>query len=271
MPPTSLLRRGRYSLEWVQEFYDQTAIWWGADPQPEGVHPERVATVARLCGPGSKRVLDLGAGPGASAAALADAGHDVTAIEFSARADYAQALAAQPHAGSMTVVRADFYTVTLNGQFDAVCCWEAFGLGSDADQRRLLRRIAGEWLAPGGCVLMDIYSPVRPAHYAGTQEVLPPLPGVPGSVEMIERCHFDPVQCRWIDEWEPTGNTGQSLAQTLRCYSPADLRLLLEGTGLALKRIEVDGMEIDVMNPNVTTSGPLMDAWSYLAVLAAMN
>ena len=50
----------------------------------------------------------------------------------------------------MEMVRADFYTVALDGRFDVVCCWEVFGLGDDADQRRLLRRIEAEWLAPGG-------------------------------------------------------------------------------------------------------------------------
>ena len=87
---------------------------------------------------------------------------------------------------------------------------------------------------------MDVYSPFRPARDAGTEERLRPLPGVPGSVEMRERCHFDPVHCRWIDEWVPTAAPEQALAQTLRCYSPADLLLLLEGTGLAVHHLEVE-------------------------------
>jgi hypothetical protein len=174
-----------------------------------------------------------------------------------------------PRKGSLTVLQADFYTVRLDGRFDVVCCWEVFGLGSDADQRRMLGRIAREWLAPDGSLLMDVYSPIRPARDADTQETLPPLPGVTGSVEMIERCHFDPVHCRWIDEWRPTAEPGKALAQTLRCYTPADLLLLLEGTGLALKRIEVDGAALDFQTDAITTSGPLMKAWSYLAQLTA--
>ena len=131
------------------------------------------------------------------------------------------ALAKSPRPGSLTVLEADFYTVALDGLFDVVCCWEVFGLGSDADQRRLLRRIAQEWLAPDGCVLVDVYNPIRPAHDAGATERLAPLAGVPGSVEMVERCHFDPVHCRWIDEWEPTAAPEQALAQAIRCYTPA--------------------------------------------------
>jgi SAM-dependent methyltransferase len=205
-----------------------------------------VETVERLCGKGAQRILDLGCGPGTTAAAMADAGHTVVAVEFSARARYAQELARIPRKGSLVVLEADFYTVELERRFDVVCCWEVFGLGSDADQRRLLKRIAQDWLAPNGSVLMDVYSPIKPARDAGTEERLPPLKDVPGSVEMIERCHFDPVHCRWIDEWQPTAEPDKALAQTLRCYTPADLRLLLEGTGLAVKRIEVDGEKLDL-------------------------
>jgi len=104
--------------------------------------------------------------------------------------------------------------------------WEGFGLGSDADQRQLLRRIAQHWLAPGGYVVMDVYSPIGPARHAGSEVLLPPLEGVPGSVEMIERCHFDPVHSRWIDEWQPTQEPEKTFAPAIRCYSPADFLLL---------------------------------------------
>ena len=270
MQRTSLSHLERYSMDWIKDFYTQAGVWWGRDPQTPGVHDQRVAAVMRLCGPGAKAILELGAGPGATAAAMADAGHAVVAVELSPiRAGYAKDLARVPRKGALTVLEADYYDVQLQGRFDVVCCWETFGLGADADQRRLLRRIAQHWLAPEGCVLMDVYSPIRPARDAGTEQRLAPLKGVPGSVEMIERCHFDPVQCRWIDEWEPTAAPGQALAQTVRCYTPADLLLLLEGTGLALKRLEVDGEVVDWEGGRIIRSGPLMDAWTYLVQLVA--
>jgi len=199
---------------------------------------------------------------------MADRGHTVLAVESSpTRARHAQELAKVARKGSLTALEADFYAVSLDDRFDVVCLWEVFGLGSDADQRRLLRRIAQEWLVPTGSVLLDVYSPFRPARDAGTAVRLPPLTGVPGSVEMFERCHFDPLHCRWIDEWEPTAAPEQALAQAVRCYTPADLLLLLEGTGLALQRIEVDGQLLDVQSSTIQRSGPLMEAWIYLAQL----
>jgi SAM-dependent methyltransferase len=270
MKPVSLLNLGVYSPEWIKDFYDQAGIWWGADPQAPAVHKTRVETIERLCGAGSKTILDLGTGPGATAAALADAGHNVTAVELSpARADYARKLARISHAGSLLVLEDDFYTVKLQERFDVVCCWETFGLGTDTDQRRLLRRIEDEWLKPDGCVLMDVYSPIRPARDAGTERRLSPLEGVPGSVEMINRCHFDPFRNRWIDEWIPVAEPGNALAQTVRCYTPADFLLLLEGTGLSIQRMEVDGQRLDMLTNNITVSSPLRDAWCYLVQLTA--
>jgi hypothetical protein len=117
---------------------------------------------------------------------------------------------------------------------------------------------------------MDVYSPARPARAAGTEQRLPPLPGVPGSVEMIERCHFDPVHSRWTDEWQPASDPQASLAQTLRCYSPADFCLLLEGTGLEIDRTEVEGREM-ALDDRVSNGGPLMDAWQYVVKLVAAS
>lgn len=138
----------------------------------------------------------------------------------------------------------------------------------DADQRRLLKRIANEWLASNGCVLMDVYSPVRPARVAGTERRLAPLKGVPGSVEMINRCHFDPIHSRWIDEWVPVADPQKALAQAIRCYSLADFLLLLDGTGLIVKHTEVDGQELDMTTNQITKSTSIMNAWRYLVQLA---
>jgi SAM-dependent methyltransferase len=215
-------------------------------------------------------VLELGAGSGRSAAALADAGHDVVAVELSpSRAALAGRIAGEPRAGRLSAIQGDFYTIALPGPFDAVVCWETFGLGSDEDQRRLLRRIAGEWLAGEGRALVEVYHPARPTRDAGTEERLPPLPGVPGSVEMFERCHFDALHSRWIDEWVPVAAPEQALAQSIRCYTPADLSLLIEGTGLTIDRLELDGNPLGGAEGQITLSPALLDAWSYLAVLVS--
>lgn len=53
--------------------------------------------------------------------------------------------------------------------------------------------------------------------------------------------NFYPLHCRWIYEWVPTADPDKALAQTLRCYSLVDFRLLLDDTGLVIKQIKVGG------------------------------
>lgn len=57
------------------------------------------------------------------------------------------------------------------------------------------------------------------------------------------------------------------MAQTIRCYTPADLLLLLEGTGLSLKEIEVKGEPVDWNSGGIVTDGPLMKAYAYQVML----
>src|SRR5437016_2777968 len=81
------------SMDWARNFYSTRSEWFG----PTGIFPEhraRALDIARLCGRGSKRVLELGAGAGGTAAAMADLGYTVVAIEFSpVRAAFARDLA----------------------------------------------------------------------------------------------------------------------------------------------------------------------------------
>jgi hypothetical protein len=81
---------------------------------------------------------------------------------------------------------------------------------------------------------------------------------------MINRCHFDPVHSRWIDEWIPVEEPEKALAQAIRCYTPADFLLLLERTCLAVQHIEVDGQALDIRSNAIAVSHPLLNAWCYL-------
>lgn len=269
MSASALLPSGSHASAWANAFYTRAGIWWGADPHDDpAVHTARADTVTRLCGPGPHRILELGAGSGHTAAALADAGHTVVAVEFNATGvAYAQALLAPPRPGSLSFIADDYYSVQLAGRFDVVCWWEGFGLGTDADQRQMLRRIASEWLTPNGCALLDVYNPTYPIRQAGRAVELDALPDVPGSVAMVERTHFDPIYSRWVDEWQPVAAPEDTLAQSIRCYSPADFLLLLEGTGLALQHLEFAGETVDVATQCLHLSPDLLNMWGYLSVL----
>lgn len=181
-------------MEWVKEFSTRKSEWFG----PSGIldhHRARAQKIERLGKSGHKRVLELGAGAGGSAAATADLRHTVVAVEISPlRAAYAREFTMEKRAGSLTILEEDFYKVDLAGKFDVVSYWNGFGIGLDADQRQLLYRIANDWLASDGCLLMDVSAPWQWIRVAGTEECYE-------ENGLGQRNDFDPVGCRFIDQW----------------------------------------------------------------------
>lgn len=246
-------------MEWIEQFYSRQYFLYPPLLGEVGdKHRTNVAAIARLAGRGPKRVLELGAGGGQVAAAMADAGHDVTAVELVEVAfRHARRLAERTRTGSMTVIQGDFYRVEPGGKYDIVCYWDGFGVGSDEDQRRLLRRIAG-WLTPGGCALLDIFTPWYWAKTVGQEMQLGP--------GTRRRYDFDADGCRMLDRWWPVEDERAAVTQSLRCYAPADLRLLLAGTGLALETLEPGGA-MDYAAMRYSPRVPLHQAMQYLAKL----
>jgi hypothetical protein len=131
----------------------------------------------------------------------------------------------------MRVIEGDFYQVELSEEFEVVCYWDGFGVGTDEDQQRLLSRIAG-WLTPDGCALIDVCTPWYWTSVAGRGN----------DFEKVSRRYaFDANNCRMLDRWWPKDNEQAAVTQSLRCYSPADLRLLLKSTGLSLASFKPGG------------------------------
>lgn len=245
-------------MDWSLEFYTKQNQWSGVyEESIHDGHRQKAGWIEEMHGPGRKRILELGAGGGQVAAAMAALGHAVVAVEqVPMLCQHAQKLAAEVTTGKLSVVQGDFYTVMLEGAFDVVCYYDGFGIGSDQEQRQLLTRV-GEWLVPTGYALIEIYTPWYAASVDGRGWQV-------GGAE--RRYSFDADGCRWNDNWWPIDQPEQTVQQSLRCYSPTDLRLLLEPTGLRLEQVKPGGTvdwEAGKWLPNV----PLERAMSYLAVL----
>ncbi|WP_165423009.1 SAM-dependent methyltransferase [Ktedonosporobacter rubrisoli] len=230
---------------------------------PTGIfasHRARAASIERYSGAGKKRILELGAGAGGTAAAMADLGHSVIAIELSPlRASFARELAQEARQGQLTIIEGDYYALNFPEPFDLICHWDSFGMGTDADNRRLLRRMAEDWLAPKGCVLMDVFNPWWWIRRAGTEER-------DEERDLMRGYDFDPIGGRLLDHWWPIGDKSQLITQTARCYTPADFLLLIEGTGLTVELFAIDG-NIFRAGESSTIAHPLGDALSYFVKL----
>ncbi|GAA1631145.1 hypothetical protein GCM10009764_62470 [Nocardia ninae] len=192
---------------------------------------------------------------------MADLGYSVVAVELSSvRARQAHERAAEVEGRDLRIVEGDFYRVELGEQFDCVVYWNGFGVGSDAEQRTLLRRVSRDWLRPGGAMIVDVLSPWKWARVAGELE------HDRYTIDLANSNDYDPVTSRFSDRWWPVGKESEAVEQFGRCYTPADLLLLVEGTGLAVERMELDGTEIWT-DQRYSSTHPLWEAWEYRAVL----
>lgn len=247
-------------MDWVREFYINQNEWGEGiyTVEMDESHRKRAAYMENVARVGAKHILELGAGGGQTSAALADLGHTVTAVEIvPAGIAHARQLAAQARSGTMTVIDGDFYQIDLPAaSFDVVCYWDGFGVGSDADQRRLLRRVTG-WLKPDGCAIFEVGNPWFWAYAAGNGRQVG---------KAMRRYGFDADGCRMLDTWWPIDDESQAVTQSIRCYSPADFRLLLQGTGLHLDSLEPTGA-VDYEAKTYREQAPLAEAMGYIAKL----
>lgn len=115
---------------------------------------------------------------------------------------------------------------------------------------------------------MDIQNPFVWAKWAGSYEENKASPKDGYNFSVAQKIDFDPVHNRMIDTWWDTEKPDEKFTQTIRCYSPTDLLLLLEGAGLRLEKIMIHDREIvfpDVHN----LDNPLLDdkTHEYLVLL----
>lgn len=261
-------------LDRIRAFYEAAAGWWGESWYDGENLQARLDLVERygFADTGRRQaeeILELGAGTGETAAFLCDHGYSVVAVEL-CRRNIELLQRFQRTRPALRVMEGDYLTIGLDGRFPVVCVFEAFGLGSDRDQRSLLRRISREWLAPGGIAILDVYHPYGPIRDAGTARRLDRLGNVPGSVDMTEYCRYDGIHNRWIDIWEPVHDKAAAQTQSIRCYTPDDLRLLLEGTGLGIETLLFRGRTVDLDPEGSGSVNPFENAdnqYSYVAIL----
>jgi cyclopropane fatty-acyl-phospholipid synthase-like methyltransferase len=172
--------------------------------------------------------LELGCGGGQAAVATANLGSrfEVTGIELDRDlAEYASKLARSAECDHVRILHDDFYSIELDEQFDMVCYWDSFGIGTDHEQRLLLNRV-GRWLSPEGRALIDIMSTSAAVERRGTLVEV-----IPGKVS--REFSYDDYRSRLIDKWR---TSQREIIQSFRTYNPEDFRILTLGTGLELER-----------------------------------
>ena len=162
---------------------DQQPLWVSAYETRAGLsnQPSAFLTEVLATMPAGSRVLELGCGPGIDAAALAEAGHAVTAMDFApnviARNQAQYAAQANLH---FIEGRIDAPYPFPDHAFDAVYAHLTLHYYRDADTRAIIAEIR-RVLAPGGWLLFACKAPGDPAHGRGV-EIEPNLFDLNGKV-----------------------------------------------------------------------------------------
>jgi SAM-dependent methyltransferase len=255
------------SVDWTKDFYSKTGTWWGPAEAKITESDKRRTEIVKKFVPESVKVLELGCGYGNSAYAVAAAGYDITAVEISDRINFADSVTDAPIDAKPLFVKQDFYKVNFDKKFDAVLYWNGFGIGDDKENRKLLMRISEEWLTPDGVALIDIANPFVWASWDGDEESKSAKPEVGYGYNLTQHNDFDPVNNRFVDSWWETNKPDQKITQNIRAYTPADLMLLLEGTGLVIERIIVGGEELSIGKSYTGMKKLLKDDHEYLVIL----
>ena len=182
-------------------------------------------------------MLDVGCGPGRHAHELARRGIVVHGIDISARFVELATEHAPPGA---TFARLDARRLAFDGEFDAaIClCQGAFGLmTANGDDRVVLANIARA-LRPGGRLALSAFN----AYFAVKYHDAATFDAATGVSHERTEVRDEAGLAREVDLW-----TG--------CYTPRELRLLMEAVGMSVERISsVEPGAYGEMNP--TTESP---------------
>ncbi|OMC86558.1 hypothetical protein BK128_10885 [Viridibacillus sp. FSL H7-0596] len=244
-----------------EQFYDKQYEWMTQifDAKVDAYHQELVELVEKKGLKRNLNILELGSGNGEFAVAAAMHEHHVSTVEIIPHAISKMFELAEENNVTRRIKahQGSFYTISLADKFDAICYWDGFGVGTDADQQLLLHNI-DYWLKPDGTVFIDVYAPAYWAKTAGQFMEL--------SQTVCRQYDFDIETNRMLDNWWLTDNPDEKRQQSLRCYEVADFEKMLVNTSLAIEEI-IPGGKMDYDSWIFHKQVPIEEAMIYTVIL----
>lgn len=247
----------KYTDPYFYEFQQVVSNIYGG--KVTSYHIEKANLVKEWLSKNQGDILELGAGGGQMVLALSNVGYDVTGLELN-EVIFEQAESLIQKKENARMIQGDFYNWTPSKQYDVITYFDGFGLDSDDQQRYLLERLH-QWLKPNGYLILEVYTPWYWANIANEKSM---------NLGQISRKYtFDAQNCRLIDTWFEHKTPQKKHYQSLRCYSPADLKLLIKDLFKIDKidKIEAGGA-VDYENKKYSPKVELCKSMSYVVLLS---
>lgn len=265
----------------VRSVADAYERWIGTSDQPLfGTHPDaRVWSLAQCAAhPERHPVLDLGAGTGRNALALARRGHPVHAVEITPKFAELIEKAAQAEKLPVQVLVCDALhdRSALSRDYQLVIASEVAPDFRSTDDLRHLLQMGEEVLAEGGLLVFNLhltapgYTPDRATREYAQQcysalftqaEVLTALEGLRLELLSSDSVHDFELANLPADAWPPTPwfvnwSQGLDVLETERAACPIELRWLV------FRKVSA------VPGPDVTAAQQLLSQWSQIGATA---
>ncbi|MDQ0160915.1 class I SAM-dependent methyltransferase [Alkalibacillus salilacus] len=167
-------------------------------------------------------VLEIGSGNGNLARGLAGLNKVVTTVEL---VPELVEFAKQNSHPNVTSLCGSFYDIEFPQTFDTVLYIDGFGVGEDADQLYLLKRIR-EWLTEDGVGLIDIYNPPYWRKAAGEQMY------IDSDREVCRKYGYIDETNHMTDTWWYKEISEECFTQVLACYHVDEIKSMCELAGL---------------------------------------
>ncbi len=241
----------RVKADWrtIEADYEQ---WVGVrEPPLFGTEPDArvMALAAQAADPSTYRVLDIGAGTGRNALALARRGHPVDAVEMTPKFAEEIRVSAERDSLPVQVMQSDVFTAMegVHAEYQLIVLSEVVSDFRTTHELRGVFELAADCLAPGGCLVFNTfvarpgYVPDSAARELGQQcntmiftadEVAGAVDGLP--LELIgDDPAYDYEKAHLPDgAWPPTGwfdgwAGGLDVFDLDREESPIELRWLV--------------------------------------------
>ena len=238
--------------KWADEFYKMQ--YGNMSAVDASYYEVQADEIMEQIGKPVDSLLELGAWDGSLAKAMSKKVSHMTTVELVK--EMAEA-AKENNPGNIEVIHGSFYDVQITDTFDAVIYIDGFGVGTDADQLELLRKI-GQWLDNEGCALIDNY---QPEHWKKADDIeMRPDPS--NNPDVIRRYSYNFEENIIMDTWWKKGHEKLAQTQYLKCYTPEEIDKMCRQAGLRVT-VYFPGGAMDYENMRYFEHASLKECMSY--------